>query len=53
MLEELQRTTLRGKATHQALVQASVLGPGDRFVVPSLIEAQEHLVGVQVVPKPV
>jgi hypothetical protein len=52
MLEELQMTTLLGEATHQALVESSVPGLGDRFV-PSHIEAQEHLVGVRVVPKPV
>jgi 3-hydroxyisobutyrate dehydrogenase-like beta-hydroxyacid dehydrogenase len=52
MLEEFPMTTLLGEATHQALVQASMLGLGGRFV-PSLIEAQEQLVGVKVVPKPV
>lgn len=50
MLEELPMPTVLGEATHQALVQASLLGFGDRFV-PSLIEVQEQLVGVKVVPR--
>lgn len=40
-----------GQAVHQSLVQACVLGYGDRFV-PSLIEAQEKLTGVTLVPRP-
>ncbi|MDZ7856512.1 NAD(P)-dependent oxidoreductase [Sphaerotilus sp.] len=40
-----------GQAVHQSLVQACVLGYGDRFV-PSLIEAQEQLNGVALVPRP-
>lgn len=40
-----------GQAVHQSLVQACVLGFGDRFV-PSLIEAQEKLTGVALVPRP-
>ena len=40
-----------GQAVHQSLVQACVLGYGDRFV-PSLIEAQEKLTGVELVPRP-
>jgi 3-hydroxyisobutyrate dehydrogenase-like beta-hydroxyacid dehydrogenase len=40
-----------GQAVHQSLVQACVLGFGDRFV-PSLIEAQEKLTGVELVPRP-
>jgi 3-hydroxyisobutyrate dehydrogenase-like beta-hydroxyacid dehydrogenase len=39
-----------GQAVHQSLVQACVLGFGDRFV-PSLIEAQEKLTGVTLVPR--
>lgn len=40
-----------GQAVHQSLVQACGLGFGDRFV-PSLIEAQEKLTGVALVPRP-
>ena len=39
-----------GQAVHQSLVQACVLGFGDRFV-PSLIEAQEKLTGVTLVSR--
>ena len=39
-----------GEAVHQSLVTANALGLGDRFV-PSLIEAQEKIAGVQIVPR--
>ena len=39
-----------GEAVHQSLVQAAALGLGDRFM-PSLIEAQEKLNGIQIVPR--
>ena len=39
-----------GEAVHQALVQAAALGLGDRFM-PSLIEAQEKLNGIKIVPR--
>jgi 3-hydroxyisobutyrate dehydrogenase-like beta-hydroxyacid dehydrogenase len=50
MVEALPFATALGEATHQALVQASVLGLGAKFV-PSLIEAQEKLNGLKIVPK--
>jgi 3-hydroxyisobutyrate dehydrogenase-like beta-hydroxyacid dehydrogenase len=39
-----------GEAVHQSLVQANALGLGDKFM-PSLIEAQEKLNGIQIVPR--
>jgi len=39
-----------GEATHQTLVIANALGFGDKFV-PSLIEAQEKLTGLSIVPR--
>ena len=39
-----------GEAVHQALVQAAALGLGERFM-PSLIEAQEKLNGIKIVPR--
>jgi 3-hydroxyisobutyrate dehydrogenase-like beta-hydroxyacid dehydrogenase len=39
-----------GEAVHQSLVQAAALGLGDRFM-PSLIEAQEKLNGIKIVPR--
>jgi 3-hydroxyisobutyrate dehydrogenase-like beta-hydroxyacid dehydrogenase len=38
-----------GEAVHQSLVTANALGFGDKYV-PSLIEAQEKLAGVKIVP---
>jgi 3-hydroxyisobutyrate dehydrogenase-like beta-hydroxyacid dehydrogenase len=38
-----------GDAVHQAFVTASALGLGERFV-PSLIQAQEKLLGVKILP---
>jgi 3-hydroxyisobutyrate dehydrogenase-like beta-hydroxyacid dehydrogenase len=39
-----------GDAVHQAFVTASALGFGERFV-PSLIEAQEKLLGMKILPR--
>jgi 3-hydroxyisobutyrate dehydrogenase-like beta-hydroxyacid dehydrogenase len=39
-----------GEAVHQSLVTANALGFGDKYV-PSLIEAQEKLAGVTIVPR--
>lgn len=39
-----------GEAVHQSLVTATALGFGDKYV-PSLIEAQEKLAGVAIVPR--
>ena len=40
-----------GEAVHQSLVTANALGLGERFV-PSLIEAQEKITGLAIVPRP-
>jgi 3-hydroxyisobutyrate dehydrogenase-like beta-hydroxyacid dehydrogenase len=39
-----------GEAVHQSLVQAVTLGLGERFM-PSLLEAQEKLNGIPIVPR--
>ena len=39
-----------GEAVHQSLVNANLMGFGDKYV-PSLIEAQEKLAGVKIVPR--
>jgi len=39
-----------GEAVHQSLVTANALGFGDKYV-PSLIEVQERLAGVKIVPR--
>ena len=39
-----------GEAVHQSLALASALGYGTKFV-PSLVEAQEQLGGVKIVPR--
>jgi len=38
-----------GEAVHQSLVTANLLGFGDKYV-PSLVEAQEKLAGIKIVP---
>ena len=48
--ESLPTTALLGEAVHQSLVNANLLGFGDKFVA-SLIEAQEKLGGVKIVPR--
>jgi hypothetical protein len=39
-----------GEAVHQSLVTANALGFGERYVA-SLVEAQEKLAGVSIVPR--
>jgi 3-hydroxyisobutyrate dehydrogenase-like beta-hydroxyacid dehydrogenase len=39
-----------GSAVHQSLVTANLLGFGDKYVA-SLLEAQEKLAGVEIVPR--
>ena len=48
--ESLPVSAIVGEAVHQSLVNASLMGYGDKFV-PSLIEAQEKLNGISIVPK--
>jgi hypothetical protein len=50
-LAENQGTpSIVGEAVHQALALASALGHGKKFV-PSLVEAQEQLAHVGVIPR--
>ncbi len=51
LAESLPSCAIVGEAVHQSLVQANLLGLGDRYV-PSLIEAQEKLTGTAIVPAP-
>jgi len=48
--ESLPTPAIIGEAVHQSLVNANLLGFGDRFVA-SLIEAQEKLGGVKIVQR--
>jgi 3-hydroxyisobutyrate dehydrogenase-like beta-hydroxyacid dehydrogenase len=48
--EALPTPALLGEAVHQTLVNANLLGFGDRYIA-SLIEAQEKLAGVAIVPR--
>jgi 3-hydroxyisobutyrate dehydrogenase-like beta-hydroxyacid dehydrogenase len=48
--ESLPTPAIVGEAVHQSLVNANLLGFGDKFVA-SLIEAQEKLGGVKIVPR--
>ena len=48
--ESLPVSAVVGEAVHQSLVNANLLGFGDRFV-PSLVEAQEKLTGLAIVPR--
>jgi 3-hydroxyisobutyrate dehydrogenase-like beta-hydroxyacid dehydrogenase len=48
--ETLPTPAIVGEAVHQSLVNANLLGFGDKFVA-SLIEAQEKLGGVKIVPR--
>jgi 3-hydroxyisobutyrate dehydrogenase-like beta-hydroxyacid dehydrogenase len=50
MTELLPTSSLMGEAVHQSLVQATLLGFGDKFIG-SLIEAQERLNGFQIVKR--
>jgi 3-hydroxyisobutyrate dehydrogenase-like beta-hydroxyacid dehydrogenase len=48
--ESLPVCGIMGEAVHQSLVNANLLGFGDRYVA-SLVEAQEKLSGVTIVPR--
>ncbi|HEX6137664.1 MAG TPA: NAD(P)-dependent oxidoreductase [Casimicrobiaceae bacterium] len=48
--ESMMLPSIIGEAVHQSLVTANVLGFGERYVA-SLIEAQEKLTGVAIVPR--
>ena len=48
--ESLPVSAIMGEAVHQSLVNANLLGFGDKYVA-SLIEAQEKLNGVSIVPR--
>jgi len=50
LAESLPSSAVMGEAVHQSLVQANLLGFGERYV-PSLVEAQEKLAGVSIVPR--
>jgi len=49
--ESLPVSAIVGEAVHQSLVNANLLGFGDKYV-PSLIEAQEKLNGIRIVGRP-
>ena len=48
--ESMMLPSVIGEAVHQSLVTANALGFGDRYV-PSLVEAQEKLTGITIVPR--
>ena len=48
--ESMMMPSVMGEAVHQSLVMANALGFGDKYVA-SLIEAQEKLAGVHIVPR--
>ena len=50
LAESLNMPSVVGEAVHQSLALASALGYGTKFV-PSLVEAQEQLGGVKIVPR--
>jgi 3-hydroxyisobutyrate dehydrogenase-like beta-hydroxyacid dehydrogenase len=50
LAESLPVSAIVGEAVHQTLVNANLLGFGDRYVA-SLIEAQEKLASVTIVPR--
>jgi 3-hydroxyisobutyrate dehydrogenase-like beta-hydroxyacid dehydrogenase len=49
--ESLPVSAIVGEAVHQSLVNANLMGFGDKYV-PSLIEAQEKLNGIRIVGRP-
>jgi 3-hydroxyisobutyrate dehydrogenase-like beta-hydroxyacid dehydrogenase len=49
-VESMMIPSTVGEAVHQSLVTANALGFGDKYV-PSLLEAQEKLAGVRIVPR--
>jgi 3-hydroxyisobutyrate dehydrogenase-like beta-hydroxyacid dehydrogenase len=50
LAESLPTSALLGEAVHQTMINANLLGFGDRYIA-SLIEAQEKLAGVKIVPR--
>ena len=50
LAESLAVPTIVGEGVHQSLALASALGHGAKYV-PSLVEAQEQLAGVRIVPR--
>jgi 3-hydroxyisobutyrate dehydrogenase-like beta-hydroxyacid dehydrogenase len=48
--ESLPVSAIIGEAVHQSLVNANLMGFGDKYVA-SLIEAQEKLNGIRIVPR--
>ncbi len=50
LAESLPSSAVLGEAVHQSLVQANLLGFGDKYVA-SLVEVQEKLAGVTIVPR--
>ena len=50
LAESLPTSAILGEAVHQSMVQANLLGFGDKYIA-SLIEAQEKLAGVKIVPR--
>jgi 3-hydroxyisobutyrate dehydrogenase-like beta-hydroxyacid dehydrogenase len=50
LAESLPVPCIVGEAVHQSLVTANLLGLGEKYVA-SLIEAQEKLAGVSIVPR--
>lgn len=51
LAESLPVPSFIGEAVHQSFSQAVAMGLGDRLV-PSMLEAQEKLSGMQIVPRP-
>jgi 3-hydroxyisobutyrate dehydrogenase-like beta-hydroxyacid dehydrogenase len=50
LAESLPVSAVVGEAVHQSLVHANLMGFGDRYIA-SLIEAQEKLAGLKIVPR--
>jgi len=50
LAESLPTSAILGEAVHQTMVQANLLGFGDKYIA-SLMEAQEKLAGVKIVPR--
>jgi len=50
LAESLPTSAILGEAVHQSMVQANLLGFGDKYIA-SLMEAQEKLAGVKIVPR--
>jgi 3-hydroxyisobutyrate dehydrogenase-like beta-hydroxyacid dehydrogenase len=50
LAESLPTSAILGEAVHQTMINANLLGFGDRYIA-SLIEAQEKLADVKIVPR--